>query len=269
MDAKSADKPKAFVKYAQKVIESREAGELSIQDAGYKICGAVFIDELDDVPELEEAVSIGCDLELPPQHRSSDDEQKSWSKLKKLVSDYEQGKRRGISFRVRITGEKRNDKGQVIAGMAGWVYVKLGRVLVQIGAEQVKKDVEALVQKVKSKPNDASFLNDVQKQIDGKEIDGYKIIAKALGHKRGDGHSEFHSTNAFCGYAGDEEMRHLYDLVGELTDEELKLLTEKVGIKFRPEDYDELTREDFEGVIDEADREDFYREYNKIKKARA
>lgn len=82
-----------------------------------------------------------------------------------------------------------------------------------------------------------------------------------------DNHSQFHSPNAFCGSAGSYEMQHLTFLVDKLSDEELKLLVEKVGIKFEV-DEKLLTREDYEGVIDEADREDFYREYEKILKAR-
>lgn len=76
-------------------------------------------------------------------------------------------------------------------------------------------------------------------------------------------HSDFHSSNAFCGSAGPEEMQHLQDLVDELTDKELKHLLNKVGMTFVVDDI-ELDREDYEGVIDEADRENFYREYKKI-----
>ena len=75
-------------------------------------------------------------------------------------------------------------------------------------------------------------------------------------------HSSFHSKNAFCGSAGPEELAHLHDLISVLSDKELKLLVEKVGIKFKVED--EIPREEYENVIDEADREVFYREYNKI-----
>lgn len=31
-------------------------------------------------------------------------------------------------------------------------------------------------------------------------------------------HSKYHSSNAFCGYAGPEEMQHLQDLVGKLSE---------------------------------------------------
>lgn len=80
-------------------------------------------------------------------------------------------------------------------------------------------------------------------------------------------HSKYHSPNAFCGNAGPEEMAYLKELVNALTDKELKLLVERVGISFLA-DEDVIVREDYEEVIDEADREDFYREYRKIIQAR-
>lgn len=78
-----------------------------------------------------------------------------------------------------------------------------------------------------------------------------------------DDHSQYHSANAFCGYAGPEEIQHLQDLTKQLSDSELKDLVEKVGISFIASE-DTLEREDYERVIDEADREDFYREYRAI-----
>ncbi len=75
-------------------------------------------------------------------------------------------------------------------------------------------------------------------------------------------HSKYHSPNAFCGSAGLHEMQHLNELVTKLTDKELALLVERVGISFGgPEKID---REQYENVIDEADREVFYREYKRI-----
>jgi len=50
-------------------------------------------------------------------------------------------------------------------------------------------------------------------------------------------------------------------------DEELKLLVDKVEISFMV-DENSLDREDYEGVVDEANREDFYREYKNIIKSR-
>lgn len=76
-------------------------------------------------------------------------------------------------------------------------------------------------------------------------------------------HSKYHSPNAFCGDAGPEEMQHFQDLIDQLSDNELKNLVEKVGISFAV-DEDNLERENYEQVIDEADREDFYKEYRSI-----
>ena len=73
-----------------------------------------------------------------------------------------------------------------------------------------------------------------------------------------DDHSLYHSSNAFCGNAGPEEMEHLRDLIDELSDQELKRLVDGCGISFAVSE-NKLEREDYEGVIDEADREDFYR----------
>ena len=80
-------------------------------------------------------------------------------------------------------------------------------------------------------------------------------------------HSKYHSQNAFCGSAGPEEMQHLQELIGELTNKELRHLVNKVGIKFGAVET-ELDRGVYEGVIDEADREDFYREYRNIIRSR-
>ncbi len=78
-----------------------------------------------------------------------------------------------------------------------------------------------------------------------------------------DDHSQYHNTNAFCGSAGPEEMQHLHNLIDQLSDNELKQLVDNVGISFGGDDT-ALDRENYKGVIDEADREDFYREYRKI-----
>lgn len=80
-----------------------------------------------------------------------------------------------------------------------------------------------------------------------------------------DDHSKYHSKNAFCGYASPEEMQHLQDLVNELSDDELKNLVKSVGIGM---DFEDVERWQFEGIIEEADKEDFYREYKRIIKLR-
>jgi len=81
-------------------------------------------------------------------------------------------------------------------------------------------------------------------------------------------HSDYHSQNAFCGSAGPEEMDHLSELLEDLTDDELKELVHKVGIEFTVDDKSKLDRDSYLGVVDEANREDFYREYKKIVEAR-
>ena len=80
-------------------------------------------------------------------------------------------------------------------------------------------------------------------------------------------HSDFHSTNAFCSNAGHEEYAHLYKLLDVLSDSELQKLVDAVGISFR-EPTKDIDRDTLEGVIDEADREVFYKEYHKIVDAR-
>ena len=62
-------------------------------------------------------------------------------------------------------------------------------------------------------------------------------------------------------------MRHLHELIDDLTDEELKRLAKEVRISFSV-DESKVNREDYELVIDEADREDFYREYRNIIESR-
>ncbi len=76
-------------------------------------------------------------------------------------------------------------------------------------------------------------------------------------------HTGFHNKNAFCGNAGSEELKHLQRLLDELTDKEVQALVDAVGIKFDTPTH-EIDRDTLEGVLDEADREDFYREYHKI-----
>lgn len=80
-------------------------------------------------------------------------------------------------------------------------------------------------------------------------------------------HVKIHSANAFCGSAGSEELKHLQGLLDELTDEEIQALVDAVGIKFGTPTH-KIDRDTLEGVVDEANREDFYREYHKILRAR-
>ena len=77
-------------------------------------------------------------------------------------------------------------------------------------------------------------------------------------------HSSYHNSNAFCGDAGPEEMKHLADLLGELTDGQLIMLAENCGLGISADNG--LDRDDYLNILNEADREDFYREYRKIVK---
>jgi hypothetical protein len=80
-------------------------------------------------------------------------------------------------------------------------------------------------------------------------------------------HGKFHSPNAFCGNAGGEEMEHMRNLVRQLTDTELVKLVKAGGIEFVNEEVWK-DRDQVETVVDEIDREVFYREYRKICEAR-
>ena len=71
----------------------------------------------------------------------------------------------------------------------------------------------------------------------------------------------------FISDLNEKELSKLMVLLNKLSNEELKLLTENIGIHFLWQD-DERPRDAYEDVIDEAYVGDFYREYAKIIKAR-
>lgn len=100
-------------------------------------------------------------------------------------------------------------------------------------------------------------IDDPVKKIFGKTAD--EIFSA-----KSEPHSKYHSANAFCGSAGPEEMKHFHELVSILNDREVPALVKAVGIHIA----DDVDRDTLENVLDEADREDFYREYNKILKSR-
>ena len=79
-------------------------------------------------------------------------------------------------------------------------------------------------------------------------------------------HVKFHPENAFCGLAGEEEMKHIRSLIDELSDKELVNLVRNCGFKKLVGDWEDPSdvRETCESVIDEISREDFYREYRNI-----
>jgi hypothetical protein len=81
-------------------------------------------------------------------------------------------------------------------------------------------------------------------------------------------HSDVHSSNAFCSNAGPEEMKHFQELLDALDDAEIAELVDAVGIRFQLPTK-EIDRDTLEGVLDEADREEFYREYHRVLGARS
>ncbi len=75
-------------------------------------------------------------------------------------------------------------------------------------------------------------------------------------------HLNEHSGNAFCGNAGPEEMKHLGCLLDTLPYTELKQLVAHGGIKF--EDHSNFDRNMYVSLVQEIDREDFYRVYSRL-----
>lgn len=71
--------------YCKKNINSKEQGEISIEEASYNICGvcSMFFEEIK--PEFEEVMDIACDLEKPKEYRERKNE--DWEKLKKIINE--------------------------------------------------------------------------------------------------------------------------------------------------------------------------------------
>lgn len=83
-------------------------------------------------------------------------------------------------------------------------------------------------------------------------------------------HLKFHPSNAFCGTAGAEETKHVEELLKNLSNDEVVHLVTSAGFPdiVGESDKPENARDICLNVIDELDREDFYREYNMIIAAR-
>jgi hypothetical protein len=101
-------------------------------------------------------------------------------------------------------------------------------------------------------------MDDPVKKLFGKTAN--EIIAEARTSER-QNHDKAHSSSAFCGSAGPEELKHVSFLLSDLTDNEMLELTKRVGIHIAAR-ADE--REILENVLTEADREVFYCEYHRI-----
>ncbi len=86
LDAPKADKPRLFFEYCRKVIKDKNRGEITLEDAGYQIAGAMFIHELDE-PLFEEITLLAGRLELP-SHVLGTDPTTEWKQLVALVEEY-------------------------------------------------------------------------------------------------------------------------------------------------------------------------------------
>ena len=95
--------------------------------------------------------------------------------------------------------------------------------------------------------------DDPIKKIFGKTVE--EIMAEPYGS-----HVGYHSSKAFCGTAGPEELNHLSRLIELLDDDEVVKLAKRVGIGFK----NAVSRLECVGVLDQAEREVFYREFHKL-----
>jgi len=102
--------------------------------------------------------------------------------------------------------------------------------------------------------------------MDGRNDPVRKVFGKSAKELLADTkrpHADFHSPNVFCGNAGPEELKHLQRLLDALTDDEIRDLVKAVGIRFG-DPLRDIDRDTLESVLDEADREVFYREYHRL-----
>lgn len=79
-------KPRMFAAYCQKIVTSKNKGEVSLRDAAYAIAGAMMIRELDS-PLFEELTELAGELELPEEHVDGNPEDR-WVELVALVDEY-------------------------------------------------------------------------------------------------------------------------------------------------------------------------------------
>ncbi|MDQ5944522.1 MAG: hypothetical protein QG658_590 [Patescibacteria group bacterium] len=222
VDADTTERVPAFTNLVEKLDYSVMTKEISIVNASYSVCGAIMFDELDAVPELEQAISLACQLELPPNIRDQEyDEVATWRKIVELTQDVALGRRSGITPSIRLTAVRRDNKNRVTATMGGLVTMKLGKVRIMFGNTAIKKLIEDLAKKLPHTDDTRAHLTQLAAQLEGLSFDGFTLIASVVEHRCGDRHSEFHSEKAFCGSAGPNELKHLEALVVELSDEEL------------------------------------------------
>lgn len=86
-DASLQEKPGVFLWYCRKVVDAKNEGKLSIEDAGYRIAETMFIHELED-PLFDEIVGLAGSLELP-FYISGVQPSNGWSRLVRLIDEYD------------------------------------------------------------------------------------------------------------------------------------------------------------------------------------
>lgn len=86
-DAKNQDKPRLFLEYCHLVIDLKQKGELSIEEAAYQIAGTMSIRGLEG-SLFEQVTELAGSLELP-YHVSGVQPGDGWSHLVQLIEEYE------------------------------------------------------------------------------------------------------------------------------------------------------------------------------------
>lgn len=64
--------PEAFRVMCKSLLKRFKSGEITIHELGYNICNALRIKEVAELEEFEELISMGCNIELPPNHQDGD-----------------------------------------------------------------------------------------------------------------------------------------------------------------------------------------------------
>lgn len=82
------EKPRRFLQYCREIIAAKNRGELLVEDAAYKIAGAMTIHELEE-PLFVQITELAGSLELP-YYISGIHADTGWKKLEQLVNEYDQ-----------------------------------------------------------------------------------------------------------------------------------------------------------------------------------
>lgn len=256
-NAKSNARPQAFTDYAKQMIAAEKSGELSLAEASYNICGAgIKFSELDDIPELEEAIAIACDLELPPPHRLNTSEVGSWKRLQQLIENYSIGDRGLVELRLKLDCAIENSQGQIIASFSGWAYRRQHLPIIRTGNSDLTRDLSMFAVSLPKNTDDKAWLSQIKHWLDQpSRIKSGHLTTKIVEYVNDQGQNAQHHSPV--------EMQHLQSLLDKLNDNQLAELVSAVGLKFEaseiPPDRDAL-----ESIITEVDSEKFYTEYSKV-----